>query len=81
MINGEASKIINKNKTGYTCPAGDFNILAENIIKISSLNNKDLNRLAENSLKCYKKFFERDMLLKKAEDIFSEIIKNSKDLS
>ncbi len=77
MINGEASKIIEENKTGYTCPAGDFDGLVQNIIKISSLDKKELDELAENSLKCYQEFFERDMLLKKAEDIFFRMIKNS----
>ena len=76
MINGEASKIINDNKAGYTCSAGDFNTLVKNINKMTSLNKKDLNELADNSLKCYQEFFERDMLLKKVEKIFIEMIKN-----
>ena len=77
MINGEASKIINDNKAGYTCSAGDYNALVKNINNMSSLDEKELNQLAENSLKCYKELFERDMLLKKAEKIFQEMIENS----
>ena len=76
MVNGEASNIIKENDVGYTCDAGDYRSLADNVIKMSGLDNFDLERLSANSLKCYKINFEREMLLRKAEETFYQTIKS-----
>ena len=74
MVNGEAPKIINENKAGYTCAAGDYKSLVDNVIKMSELDNSDLEKLSVNSLQCYINKFERDMLLNKVENILKNQI-------
>ena len=79
MVNGEASSIIKGSDAGYTCDAGDYRSLADNVIKMSGLDNSDLEKMAANSLKCYKINFEREMLLRKAENTFYQTIKSSRN--
>ena len=74
MVNGEAANVINDNNAGYTCVAGDYNTLAYNVIKMSELENSDLEKLSANSLQCYKNKFERDVLLNKVENILKNQI-------
>ena len=73
MVNGEAANIINENNAGYTCTAGDYNTLADNVLKMSKLAKSSLEDLSNNSLLCYKTYFERDMLLQKAENTFYKL--------
>ena len=73
MVNGEAANIINENNAGYTCNAGNYNTLADNVVKMSKLAKSSLEDMANNSLLCYNTYFERDMLLQKAEKIFYKL--------
>ena len=73
MVNGEAANIINENNAGYTCNAGNYNTLADNVVKMSKLAKSSLEDMANNSLLCYNTYFERDMLLQKAENIFYKL--------
>ena len=41
------------------------------------MSKVELDKLGKNALDCYKKYFERNMLMDKAESIFSEMIKRS----
>ena len=75
MIDGEAAKIINNAKCGLTCPSGEYKNLADNILQLSSMSQKELIELGDNSIKFYKKTFEREMLMNKAEKIFEKMIK------
>ncbi len=74
MVNGEAANIINENNAGYTCNAGNYNTLADNVVKMSKLAKSSLEDLSNNSLLCYNTYFERDMLLQKAENIFYKLV-------
>lgn len=74
MVNGEASKIIQESNAGFVCKSGDSDGLAKNVISMSRLSNEALKLLGSNSLKCYRKNFDRKMLFKRAEEIFHEII-------
>ena len=77
MIDGEASSIINDSKAGLSCPSESPELLAKNIKKLSKMSKVELDKLGKNALDCYKKYFERNMLMDKAESIFSEMIKRS----
>ena len=74
MINGEAAKIINDNKAGYTCKAESPESLADIVTKMSKLNKADINEISNNALKCNIKYFDRNNLLDRAEKIFNETI-------
>lgn len=76
MINGEAAKIINVSNAGYTCAAGDYNSLADNVIAMSELDQSKIEILSSNSLNYYKDNFDRDMLIDRAEESFKLLINN-----
>ena len=79
MINGEAEKIITEGQTGFACASGDYDGLAKNIIKMNNLSNKELKKLSNNSLQYNRNFFDREMLFKRAEDIFYQTINSYKN--
>ena len=70
MVNGEASKIIEKSNSGLVCNSGDYENLVSNIKKISKMSYNELNTMGDNSLKCYQENFDREVLFKKIEKIF-----------
>ena len=74
MINGEALKLIESSKAGLACSAGDSLGLSENIIKMSAMSSNDIKQIGENSYNCYKNHFDREMLFKKAENIFYKFV-------
>ena len=76
MINGEAAKIINVSNAGYTCAAGDYNSLADNVIAMSELDQSKIEILSSNSLNYYKDNFDRVMLIDRAEESFKLLINN-----
>jgi len=74
MIDGEASKIIEEANAGLTCPSESPELLAENIEKLNSLNQNELDKLGQNALNYYNNEFERTMLMDKMEDIFNKLM-------
>ena len=64
MVNGEASKIIEKSNSGLV-NSGDYENLVSNIKKISKMSYNELNTMGDNSLKCYQENFDREVLFKK----------------
>jgi len=78
MIRGETADIINKSNVGFTCLPGDSQGLAENIKKMSNLPHKHIKQLSQNSLECYYKNFDREVLFKKAEKILTGMVNKKK---
>ena len=74
MVNGESARLINENKVGYASNAGDYASLANNIEKMISLDEQSLNQLSINSMDCYNKNFNREMLLNKVERKLLDLI-------
>ena len=73
MIDGEASKIIDDAQAGLTCPSERPELLAENIKKLSSLGQNELDKLGQNALNYYNIEFERTMLMDRMESIFNKM--------
>ncbi len=63
MTDGEASKIIDDAQAGMTCPSERPELLAVNIMELSSLGQNELNRLGQNALEYYYNEFERTIHL------------------
>ena len=78
MINGESSKLINDAGAGLTCSAEDSVGLSNNILKMSKISSNEIKKMGENSINYYKKYFDRQMLFKKAENIFKSLIYDDK---
>ena len=73
MIDGEASKIIDDAQAGLTCPSERPELLAENINKLSTLGQNELDKLGQNALNYSNNEFERTMLMDRMESIFNKI--------
>ena len=74
MIDGEAKNVIDSTSSGLSCASENPKLLAENILTLSKMSKSDLNEISINSLNAYRKYFDRDMLLKKAEGAFKKLM-------
>ena len=73
MIDGEAAKIINESKAGFSCPSENPEKLVENIKKLQSISKNSINQLSQNGMDYYKRQFERNMLINKLEHLLKNI--------
>lgn len=63
---------------GYVCDLEDKNCFVTKIEKIASMNQKDYDLLSVNTVKYYKRKFDRDSAKNGHLDMFSDIIKEGK---
>ena len=74
MINGEGANVIIDAKAGLTCPAESPKELAENILKMKSLDDNEISNMGINARKYYENNFERSYLFNRIEGIFEDMI-------
>ena len=70
MVNGEGGKVVVDAKAGLSCAAESPRELAQNILKMKTMREKDLSEMGENARKYYDENFERSYLFDKVENIF-----------
>ena len=68
-LNGEGARIIEEAECGFVSPADNAIALAENVIKLHSLQDDERNQLGKNAGIYFRKEFERNILLDKLTDI------------
>jgi glycosyltransferase involved in cell wall biosynthesis len=73
MIDGEANSIIKEAKCGLVANAGDFQKLADNIIKMKNLSINELKDFEKKSRDYYLSNFSRKVAMDKIEKIVNEI--------
>ena len=71
-IDGEGAKIVNDAKCGVTSPAEDSIALSNIIKELMALDKSTLNQMGNNGRAYYEKEFDRDYLLEKLEQIFTQ---------
>lgn len=64
-LDGEGADIIDNAQAGYSSPAEDEILLAENAIKLVNDSEEDRNMMGKNGLSYFNNEFERNMLLDK----------------
>jgi len=74
IVDGEANTIIKEAKAGLTCEAEDAEGLAKNVLCLSKYDKEQINIMGSNGYNYYQKHYGRDMLFKKAENIFNSFI-------
>jgi len=79
MLSGEGSRIIDEAKCGYIAESGDYVSLADNILKMSLLNEIELSVLGQNSKDYYDREFDRNKLLSQLERWMNGLVINSKE--
>lgn len=76
MIDGEANQIIVNSDCGLVCNAGDYNELAKNAIKLSEMSKNELELKSKNALIYYNKYFNRNIIFNKIEEILLKFVNN-----
>ncbi len=72
-LEGEASRIITESGSGFCCPAGDADALAEAVLKMYVTPEAERKKIGDNGRAYHKKNFDRDLLLDKLEQWLIEI--------
>lgn len=72
-MNGEGAQIVVDSLAGLACPAGNPELLAQTILKMSELSVDELKTMGENALHCYQTQFEREKLISLLEDEFQKV--------
>lgn len=75
VLNGEGKDLINESKSGFAVSAGDFQSLANESIKLVSLENETKKMMEGKALKYYENNFSKEKLFSKLELIFKEFEK------
>lgn len=70
-LNGEGAKIVNQSNSGFSSPAEDANVLAENVEKLYRLSPDERQKMGENAIDYFKNNFDRKTLLEKLEQILN----------
>jgi len=70
MINGISNKVIDDANCGFTANAGDYEKLADNVIKAFNTDQETLEKMGENGKAYYLKEFDKAAIIDKLEKIF-----------
>lgn len=75
MMSGEGADIIKQANVGLVCKPGDYKRLASNILKLKKMDKDSLKVMGENGSRFSNKFFQREMLLSRLDQILAKIAK------
>jgi len=75
MMDGEGTRIIKESKAGLTAPAGKPVQLIENVLKMTEMNNSELQKMGFNGKEYYEINFDRDYLINKLIGLFQKLKK------
>lgn len=78
-LNGEGARIINEAKAGFSVPAEDAKGLAEAILTMYRMTDKERLKLGENGRKYFKENFDEDALIDELIKHFESVIKKEKN--
>lgn len=76
---GEIQDVINKADAGVCSDAGDAKGLAENINKLVNMSAEKHKDMAQNAVNYYQKYFDKETLLNRMDQWFSNINRNEGD--
>ena len=77
MIDGEAAKVINESGAGFVCESENPQALADIIRKLMTCSKEKLDEFGKNGINYYNNQFKREVLFKKIQNIFEELISNN----
>ena len=71
-LDGIGNEIIKESNSGFASEAENSKLLAENILKLYKSSSKEKKEFSTNSVKYFKKNFNKESLLSRLENIFQE---------
>ena len=72
MLNGTGSDVVNEAECGLTAKSGDYITLATNVKKMYSMDKAEILRMGENARSYYLKYFEKEMIIDRVNDILQK---------
>lgn len=63
VLNGEGAEIVNEARNGCTVPAGNVELLVEQIIRLSECSPQELEQLGKNGFDYYNNYFKKDICM------------------
>jgi len=79
MLSGEGSRVVSEAGCGLITDSGDYEGLANNIIKMSNMTETELGVLGNNARTYVDREFDRDTLIAQLEDWFVEVTQNNSE--
>ena len=73
MLTGEGSRIIDEANCGLTAKSGDYDLLSENIEKMSMMNKSEVDALGLKARVYSQREFDRDKLISQLEEWFVDL--------
>jgi len=67
MLNGEGARVVQESGAGFSCSAGDFQALAESVVKLSLMSPEELDVMGMRALEYSYREFNRTNLISKLE--------------
>nr|WP_321391911.1 NAD-dependent epimerase/dehydratase family protein [uncultured Desulfuromusa sp.] len=77
MLTGEGSRLVDEAGCGFTAQSSDFRQLADNIKRMSKLDESALKMMGQSAKEYSDREFNRDKLITQLENLFDELIDQS----
>ncbi len=74
MINGEGAMVIKESGSGVVCSAGNSQLLADAVLRLSAMSTEELEYMGKNGLEYSKREFDRSNLISRLELMFDCLI-------
>lgn len=74
MINGEGAMVIKESGSGVVCSAGNSQLLADAVLRLSAMSTEELEDMGKNGLEYSKREFDRSNLISRLELMFDHLI-------
>jgi len=73
-LDGEGARVVEDAGAGVTCPAENPKALAEAVLKLYNVSEKDRENIGQKGRVYFKKHFEREMLLDRLDEWIKELV-------
>lgn len=72
MLNGDGAQLIDDAKCGFVSPAGDYNDLSRNILRLKEMSKEELTILGLNGKEFYNEYFDKSRCIDHLFELFSK---------
>ena len=74
MINGEGARVVDESGSGFTCPAGNSQSLADAVLRLSAMSSEERDVMGKKGLEYTKREFDRSSLISRLELMLNQLI-------
>ena len=74
MINGEGARVVDESGSGITCSAGNSQLLADAVLRLSTMSSEERDVMGKKGLEYIKREFDRSSLISSLELMLNKLI-------